>query len=83
MDFKIYFEKVVEEFSSGNYRLQIERAKGEFFSLSGVVHEDSRNYIERINLFLDWYVFDRSLDDDDLIPVVLFYDRHHEKRIHP
>ncbi|MCX6113261.1 MAG: hypothetical protein NTY22_08305, partial [Proteobacteria bacterium] len=63
----------------GAYRPQIEKAKNEFFALSGVVHEDSLLYPERINLFLDWYIFDRTLDDDDLTPVILFYDRHHEK----
>lgn len=79
MEFKIYFEKVLEQFSSGDYLLQIEKAKGEFFAVSGVVHEDSPLYLERINLFLDWYIFDRTLDNDDLIPVILFYDRYHDR----
>ena len=79
MGFRDYFERILEEFSSDAYRPQIEKAKNEFFGLSGVVHEDSLIYPERINLFLDWYIFDRTLDDDDLTPVVLFYDRHHER----
>ena len=79
MEFKDCFENTLDEFSVGKYRLQIEKAKDEFFALSGVVHEDSNLYLERINLFLDWYIFDRTLDDDDLTPVTLFYDRHHER----
>ena len=79
MGIRNYFERILEEFSQGAYRAQIEKAKNEFFGLSGVVHEDSPLYLERINLFLDWYIFDRTLDEDDLTPVNLFYDRHHER----
>jgi hypothetical protein len=79
MEFRECFEKVLEEFSSGAYREQIEKGKHEFFSLSGVVHEDSTLYLERMNLFLDWYIFDRPLDAEDQTPVALFYDRHHER----
>ena len=76
MNFKEKFERILLEFSTGKYRKQIEKARTEFFGLSGVIHEDSPIYAERIKLFLDWYVFDRELDDEDLTPAQFFYDIH-------
>ncbi len=76
MEFKNYFDKIVEEFSSGKYRTQIEKAKQEFFSMSGTVHEEDREYVDRINLFLDWYVFERMLDEEDMTPLNMYYHLH-------
>jgi hypothetical protein len=76
MDYKGKFERILEEFSTGKYLQEIERAKQEFYSMSGVVHEDNPLHFERINLFLDWYIYERKLDDEDLSPAELFYDRH-------
>ncbi len=76
MDFKDCFEKVLAEFGEGQYRPEIEKAKHEFFAISGTVHEDSHYFLERINLFLDWYVFDRHLDNDDLSPLEFYWGRH-------
>jgi hypothetical protein len=76
MEFKDCFEKVLGEFGEGTYRPEIEKAKYEFFTVSGTVHEDSPNFLERINLFLDWYVFDRKLDNDDLTPLEFYWEKH-------
>ena len=78
MDFRDYFEKILEEFGAGAYRPEIEKAKHEFFTMSGVVHEDSAHFLERINLFLDWYVFDRKLDNDDLTPLEFYVEKKKE-----
>jgi len=76
MDFREAFEKTLQEFSDGLYLPEIEKAKYEFFAASGVIHEDNSNFLERINLFLDWYVFDRKLDNDDLTPLKFFCEKH-------
>jgi hypothetical protein len=76
MEFKNCFDNIVKEFSTGKYGTQIQKAKQEFFSLSGTVYEDSREYIDRINLFLDWYVFDRNLDEEDLTPLKMYIFMH-------
>jgi hypothetical protein len=76
MEFKDCFEKVLTDFGEGSYRPEIEKAKYEFFAVSGTVHEDSPSFLERINLFLDWYVFDRKLDNDDLTPLEFYWEKH-------
>lgn len=76
MNFKSCFDKIVSEFSSGKYRVQVERARQEFFSLSGTVHEENREYTDRINLFLDWFVFERSLEDEDMTPLNMYLFDH-------
>jgi len=75
MIYKEYFERILEDFSKGKYRQEIEKAKQEFFAVSGIVHEDNPLHFERINLFLDWYIYERKLDDEDLSPAQLFYDK--------
>ena len=40
------------------------------------MHEDSTHFLERINLFLDWYVFDRYLDNDDLTPLEFYWEKY-------
>jgi len=77
MEFREQFQNILTEFGEGAYRPEIEKAKYEFFTASGNVHEDSSNFLERMNLFLDWYVFDRKLDNDDLTPLEFYYEKHH------
>ena len=79
MNFKYCFDKIVVEFSTGKYRQQIEKAKQEFFALSGTVHEENREYQDRINLFLDWYIFERQLDEEDLKPLEMYLFLHGDK----
>jgi len=76
MTFKNCFDEIVIEFSSGKYREQIEKAKQEFFLLGGTVHEENEEYTDRINLFLDWYVFERKLDKEDVTPLNMYFITH-------
>ena len=75
MELRNVFEKILQEFGSGPYKPEIEKAKYEFFATSGSIHEDNINYLERMNLFLDWYIFDRKLDNDDLTPFAFFCEK--------
>lgn len=79
MDFDKCYDLVLDEFSQGKYRDELGYAKEEFFIQSGVVHEDNSLYEERINAFLDWYLFERQLIDEDLPPVILYYKRHKDE----
>ena len=76
MELRQVFEKILKEFTEGPYRPETEKAKYEFFAVSGAIHEDHVNFSERINLFLDWYVFDRKLDAEDLTPLEFFYEKY-------
>lgn len=76
MEINNLYEKILKEFSTGIYRDEIINAKLEYFRLSGVVHDDSVLYNERIHCFLDWYIFDRDLSNEDISPVRLFYRKY-------
>jgi len=76
MEFREVFDKILQDFGTGTYKPEIEKAKYEFFAVSGSVHEDNANFLDRISLFLDWYVFDRKLDNDDLTPLEFFCEKH-------
>ena len=72
MEIRNLYEKILKEYSTGVYREEIVNAKLEFFRHSGVVHEDNVLYNERIHSFLDWYIFDRDLSNEDISPVRLY-----------
>ena len=79
MKLSAYLGMLIKEFTTGPYQGQVQKAREEFFEQSGTVHEDSPVYKERMDLFLDWYVFDRKLEEDDLTPVELFIERNTDK----
>jgi len=73
MEFRDCFDKIIERFSTDQYRAEIEKARMEFSVRTGTVYEDNPIYIERMNLFLDWYVFERALDSEDMTPLEYYY----------
>ncbi len=70
-------EPVISEFTTGEYYSEVFRAKEEFLERAGVVHEDDLEYEQRMNLFMDWYLFDRDLPGVDL-PPIRYYIRQHQ-----
>jgi hypothetical protein len=69
-------EPVIREYTTGEYYPEVYRAKEEFFERAGVVHEDDVEYEQRMNLFMDWYLFDRDLPGVDLPPIRYHIRRH-------
>jgi len=69
-------EPVIQEFTTGEYYPEIYKAKQEFFERAGVVYEDDAEFEQRMNLFMDWYLFDRDLPGVDL-PPIRYYIRQH------
>lgn len=70
-------DPVVQWFTTGDYYREVYQAKQDFFERTGMVHEDDREYEQRMNLFMDWYLFDRDLPSIDL-PPVRYYARKHQ-----
>ncbi|MBI2026752.1 MAG: hypothetical protein HYS98_02950 [Deltaproteobacteria bacterium] len=68
-----YLDRIIETYTTGKYEQQVRHAKGEFFKLTGVVFENDPFFEERMDLFLEWYLFTRPLDNHDMPPVKLFY----------
>jgi len=69
-------EPVIREFTTGEYYPEVYKAKQEFFERAGVVYEDDAEFEQRMNLFMDWYLFDRDLPGVDL-PPIRYYIRQH------
>ena len=65
-------EPVIQEFTTGEYYPEVFRAKQEFFERAGVVYEEDPEFEQRMNLFMDWYLFDRDLPGVDLPPIRYF-----------
>ena len=75
-------EPVIREFTTGEFYPEVFRAKEEFFERAGVVHEDDLEFEQRMNLFMDWYLFDRDLPGVDL-PPIRSYIRQHQAEFNP
>jgi hypothetical protein len=75
-------EPVIREFTTGEYYPEVFRAKQEFFERAGVVHDDDAEFEQRMNLFMDWYLFDRDLPGVDL-PPIRYYVRQHQAEFTP
>jgi hypothetical protein len=69
-------EPVIQEYTTGEYYPEVYKAKQEFFERAGVVYEDDSEFEQRMNLFMDWYLFDRDLPGIDL-PPIRYYIRQH------
>ena len=69
---QLKLEPVIQEFTTGEYYPEVYRAKQEFFERAGVVYEEDPEFEQRMNLFMDWYLFDRDLPGVDLPPIRYF-----------
>jgi hypothetical protein len=76
--FQRYLDPVIEEFTSGDYYREVYDAKEEYFEKAGRVYEDDSEFEERMQLFMDWYIFDRDLRGVDLSPIRFYYRRNKE-----
>jgi hypothetical protein len=69
---QLKLEPVIQKFTTGEYYPEVFKAKQEFFERAGVVYEEDPEYEQRMNLFMDWYLFDRDLPGVDLPPIRYF-----------
>lgn len=62
-------ELLVTRFAEGNYLEQCTRAKTEYFELGGKVFDDDGDVFEaRLAAFLEWYVLERPLEAQGIVP---------------
>lgn len=74
-----YLEPIIEEFTTGTYYREVYDAKNEYFKKAGIVYEDDEDFDQRMNIFMDWYLFDRDLPGIDL-PPTKYYHRKNKDR---
>ncbi len=72
-----YLDHIIEKYTQGKFDKEVRKAKAEFFEKTGTAFDNDPFYEERLNLFLEWYLFSRPVSGSDLSPVKLFY---HEKQ---
>jgi hypothetical protein len=67
-----YLARVIEAYSKGAFYEEIKVARDEFFQVTGTVAEGSEHFETKMNNFLDWYVFDRPLNQSQITPIKAF-----------
>ena len=67
-----YLGRIVEVYSSGDFYEEAKRAKAEFFRVAGEVAQGSDQFETKMNNFLDWYLFERPLSNQEITPVKAF-----------
>jgi hypothetical protein len=80
--FQEKLEPIIREFTTGEFYPEVFRAKQEFFERAGTVYDDDSEFEQRMNLFMDWYLFDRDLPAVDL-PPIRYYVRQHQSEFSP
>jgi hypothetical protein len=75
-------EPIIREFTTGDFYPEVFRAKQEFFERAGTVYDDDAEFEQRMNLFMDWYLFDRDLPSVNL-PPIRYYVRQHQSQFSP
>lgn len=69
-------DRLVEEYTAGDFFREVYDAKKDFFDNLGVINEDDSDFENQMDIFMGWYLFDRPLRDYDLAPVQLYYRKH-------
>lgn len=62
-------EKLMEYYTSGDYRQEAAQAKEHFYKLAGIFDEESPDFEQKMAQFTDWYVYTRPLQKSSLPPV--------------
>jgi len=61
--------QLIETISQDNPSQEIVEAKKEFQEISGQIFEDDKSYESRMGSFLEWFTFDRFLNDSSETPL--------------
>lgn len=67
-----YLEEVLNFYGQGDYEKEITSAKEEFEDKFGKIHDESPFYESFLNVFHDWYIFNRTLSAKGLTPIKKF-----------
>jgi len=79
MDYQQYLEPIIKKYSTGDFYSELISAKNEYFEKTGMVTEEDIEYENRMNIFLDWYLFDRPLASFKVAPVSHYYSQMADK----
>lgn len=69
---------LIETISQNNLSHEIYEAKKEFQKISGEIFEDDKSYESRMGSFLEWFTFDRFLNESSETPLQKYLGRQRE-----
>ncbi|MBI5047593.1 MAG: hypothetical protein HZB54_01390 [Deltaproteobacteria bacterium] len=72
MEFQGYIERLKTAFISDMYADEIKKAKQEFIAHGGELGSEIDGYEEALDIFFDWYLFERPQLREGLTPLILF-----------
>ena len=75
--FTEYTDTLFSFASAGPLEAEIRRARAEFFADVKDVYAEEEFFEERINAFLEWYSFDRTIGRSGKTPLDLFFEASH------
>ena len=70
---KKFIDRLIEYATSPNYQEELIRAKDYYNKIPGKVHDDEPSFENRMNLFINWYIFDWIITEERITFVELFY----------
>jgi len=71
VEFQGYIEKLRDDFISHEYADEIKMAKQEFIVHGGELGNEIEGYEEALDIFFDWYLFERPQLQEGLTPLIL------------
>jgi hypothetical protein len=69
---KEILDQLIENFNHPPYSTDICEARKDYQKLAGEIYEDDKSYESRVGSFLEWYLFDREIPDEQLTPLETF-----------
>lgn len=66
---KEILDQLIENFNKPPYSTDIFEARQDYQKLAGEIYEDDKSYESRVGSFLEWYLFDRVIPDEQLTPL--------------
>lgn len=66
---KEILDQLIENFNQPPYSTDICEARKDYQKLAGEIYEDDKSYESRVGSFLEWYLFDRVIPDEQLTPL--------------
>ncbi|MBI3398036.1 MAG: hypothetical protein HY026_02205 [Deltaproteobacteria bacterium] len=72
MEFQEYIERLKTAFICEKYDAEIKKAKQEFVAVGGELGNEVEGFEDVLDIFFDWYIFDRPQIADRLTPLMSF-----------
>ncbi|MFQ5673821.1 MAG: hypothetical protein ACE5G9_12070 [Nitrospinales bacterium] len=67
--------KIVEYAAGPELDSELRKAKKEYQEILGNIFEDDRSFENRMASFLEWYTFDRNIDNSDMTPLLAYIEK--------